>query len=72
MSDLMNWLYAQYIKPALDAQPQEFGDEARLDLLRNELPPNFTNELNELLRSCTIRGFRLGLKTGAAVVKDLS
>jgi len=72
MSDLMNWLYDHYIKPTLDTQSQEFSDKMRLSLLQNELPPSLNKELNELLRAYTIRGFRLGLKTGAAVVRDLS
>ena len=36
MSDFMKWLYAQYIKPRIDAAPGE-EYESDLDLLRNSL-----------------------------------
>ncbi len=39
MSDFMIWLYAQYIKPQLDAAPQ--GDYSfHFDLIHNELGPH--------------------------------
>ncbi len=63
MSDFMKWLYVHYIKPHLDAAPQE-EYEMWLSLLDSELDPQFQEEFDKTLEFTAIQAFLLGLRTG--------
>lgn len=63
MSDLMQWLYAHYIKPQVESQPRDDGEAAWFDLLKNSLEPPLTEAHQAAAAYYTVQGFRLGLKT---------
>ena len=66
MSDFMLWLYANYIRPQLDAQDK--GDyDFHFDLVGNTLPPSVRSSMEKCLELTAIRAFSLGLKTGAGL-----
>ena len=66
MSDFMLWLYANYIRPQIDAQ--EKGDYSfHFDLVENELPPSVRPSMEKCLELAAIRAFSLGLRTGAGL-----
>ena len=63
MSDFMFWLYANYIKPQVDAAlrgPYAFP----LDTLQNELCESQRRDLDKALEFTAIQAFLLGLRTG--------
>ena len=63
MNDFMPWLYANYIKPQVDAAPQE--DYAfHLDLVHNNLAPSLRKDLEKVLEFQSIQAFLLGMRTG--------
>lgn len=65
MSDFLEFLYAGYIKPYVDAQPRDDGDIFRQDLLNNELTwEQRLEDLEPVLRFAAVHGFLLGLRTG--------
>lgn len=63
MSDFMLWLYANYIRPQLEAVPLDDYD-AHFDLVKNELPPSFQKELDKCREFTAIHAFALGFRTG--------
>ena len=63
MSDFMLWLYANYIRPQLEAVPPE-DYYAHFDLVKNELPPLFWEELDKCREFTAIHAFTLGFRTG--------
>ena len=63
MSDFMKWLYANYIKPQLDAAPRE-EYEMHLDLLCNSLPAELRESQEKSAEFIALHAFRLGLRTG--------
>lgn len=71
MSDLMGWMYENYIKPTIEKQPKEDGVSMRLDLLNNELDPALQQTLQAVLAFYTVQGFRLGLRTAVTLQPDL-
>ncbi len=63
MSDFMQWLYAHYIKPYLDAAPQ--GDYAFwFSLMDNEMTPDMREEFEKCQEFTAVHAFLLGLHTG--------
>lgn len=65
MSDLMNWYYSYYIRPYIESQPKDDGEQMRFSLFENSLDPD------QRVDTQAVQGFRLGLKTGLALGKDL-
>ena len=71
MSDLMQWLYAHYIKPQVEVQPKDDGEAMWFDLLKNDLEPHLEEAHQAAAAFYTVQGFRLGLRTGLALGEDL-
>ena len=71
MEDFLSWFYEHYIKTTLPSQPPDFGTACRADLLRSVLDPFLQQQLEELNRFYALRSFRLGLRTGLALARDL-
>ena len=71
MEDFLSWFYEHYIKTTLSSQPPDFGTACRADLLRRVLDPFLQQQLEELNRFYALRSFRLGLRTGLALARDL-
>lgn len=63
MSDFMPWLYANYIKPQIDAAPMEHY-AFYLDLVRNNLTPSSRKDLEKAMEFQAIQAFLLGMRTG--------
>ncbi|WP_143072726.1 hypothetical protein [Oscillibacter sp. PC13] len=63
MSDFMKWLYAHYIKPQLDAAPQD-EYEMWISLMDGDLEHQFREEYEKTLEFTAIHTFLLGLRTG--------
>lgn len=72
MSDLMRWIYDHYISPNIESQPRDFGEAMLIDSLNNELDPSMRQTLQKVLALYAVQGFRLGLRTGAALREELS
>ena len=66
MSDFMKWLYAHYIKPQLDAAPQD-EYEMWISLMDGDLEHQFREEYEKTLEFTAIHAFLLGLRTGAGL-----
>ena len=71
MEDFLSWFYEHYIKTTLSSQHPDFGTACRADLLRSVLDPFLQQQLEELNRFYALRSFRLGLRTGLALARDL-
>ncbi len=71
MSDLMTWLYQNYIQPKIEEQPKDTGEEMQFDFLGNELDPQQKEALAAALAFYGAQGFRLGVRTGLALKDDL-
>ncbi len=71
MSDLMKWLYRNYILPQIESQPKDIEEGTQLDFLRNELDPQQEEALQSALAFYGAQGFRLGVRTGLALGEDL-
>lgn len=71
MSDMMQWLYSYYIKPYVENQPKSDAETLQYSLLTNELYPDMRHSLEVVAAFYAIHGFRLGMKTGMALEKDL-
>ncbi len=71
MSDFMRWMYDHYIKPNIESQPKDDGEEMQFDLLNNELDPVARDALQAALAHYAVQGFRLGVRTGVTLGPDL-
>ena len=71
MEDFLSWFYEHYIKTTLSSQLTDFGTSCRAVLLRSVLDPFLQQQLEELNRFYALRSFRLGLRTGLALARDL-
>ena len=71
MTDLMCWMYEHYIRPQIESQPKNFGEGMLLDLFDSCLDPEQRQRLEELTAWYTVQGFKLGLRTGAALTSEL-
>ena len=71
MTDLMRWMYNHYIKPSIESQPKNDAEAVCFDLLSNELAPDMRQHLQKALSYYAVQGFRLGVRTGAALNADL-
>ena len=72
MSDLMRWMYDHYIKPNIESQPRTDGEAMQIDLLNNELDPQFQKTLQEVFAFYAVQGFHLGVRTGVTLIEDFS
>ena len=63
MSDFMQWLYAHYIRPQLDAAPPD-GYELPLSLLEGEFTAEMAADYEKAREFTAIHAFLLGLRTG--------
>lgn len=67
MSDFMKWLYANYIKPQIDAAPR--GEyESDFSLLNSSLEGPCRTGYEKAAEFIALHAFQLGVRTG----KDLS
>ena len=71
MSDFMKWLYAQYIKPQIDAAPQE-EYETDLSLLRDGLEQPFRASHEKAMEFAALHAFQLGVRTGKGLAESFS
>ena len=66
MSDFIRWLYANYIKPQLDAESSR-GYEQALSLMDTSLDPGLHASYEQVLEFYAANAFLLGLRTGAGL-----
>lgn len=66
MTDFMKWLYPRYIRPYVEAAPQE-EYEMWLSLMESDLEYQFREEFDKTLEFTAIHVFLLGLRTGAGL-----
>lgn len=66
----MLWLCANYIKPQIDAAPQEHY-AFHLDLGHNNLTPSIRKDLEKVLEFQSIQAFLLGLRTGEGLARQI-
>ena len=71
MTDLMGWLYDHYIRPQIEHQPQDDGDELHFAVLESALMEAEKQDLEHVCRFYAVQGFRVGVKFGAALGEDL-
>ena len=70
MSDFLNFLYAHYIKPYLDTQPMDDGDEFRASLCRNNQTAETQKDVDAVVAFAAAHAFLLGLRTGVGLVEE--
>ena len=71
MRELINWLYDHYIQPHLENQPRDGEAELHFSLLESALRKEERKDLAFVCRFYALQGFRLGVKTGVALGKEL-
>ena len=62
MSDFMLWLYANYIRPQLDAVEKD-SYEVSFEVIRDDLVPACHSHLDSVLEFTAIQAFLLGFRT---------
>lgn len=68
MNDFMRWLYANYIKPQLDAASMD-GYEQSLSVMNTTLDANLHIEYEKTLEYYCGNAFLLGLRTGEGLCR---
>lgn len=71
MSDFMCWLYDHYIRPHIEGQNKDDGDELRYSLMECASTKQEREDIATVLRFYACHAFLLGLKTGAGLSKSL-
>ena len=71
MTKLMRLYYTHYIRPHIESQPKDDGEQMRFSLFENSLDPDQRVDAQAVLAFYAVQGFRLGLKTGLALEQDL-
>lgn len=69
MSDFLRWLYAHYIKPYLDALPQE-DYVYDFELMQNEMISSSVESFEKSREFTAVHAFLLGLRTGRGLPRD--
>ena len=69
MSDFLRWLYAHYIKPYLDALPQE-DYVYDFELMQNEMLSCSAESFEKSREFTAVHAFLLGLRTGRGLPQD--
>ncbi|MCI9352838.1 MAG: hypothetical protein HFF58_06245 [Lawsonibacter sp.] len=72
MTDLMQWMYQNYIKPQIESQPKDDTEGMWFDFLDNELYDEQKKGLQAALAFYAVQGFRPGVRTGVTLGTDLS
>ena len=70
MTDFSRFLYSSYIKPYLDRQPRDAGEEFIFSLWENSHTVQARQEHEALFRFLVVHAFYLGLRTGAGLARD--
>ena len=70
MTDFSRFLYSSYIKPYLDRQPRDAGEEFIFSLWENSHTVQARREQEALFRFLAVHAFYLGLRTGAGLARD--
>lgn len=71
MSDFMKWLYANYIKPQIDAAPREEYSEA-LSVVENEIVPHARADYDKAAEFTALHAFQLGVRTGKGLADSFT
>jgi len=71
MSDFMKWLYTNYIRPQLEAAPQE-EYEMDLSLLKDGLERPDRESYKKAVEFTAIRAFALGVRTGRGLADSFT
>lgn len=69
MSDFLRWLYAHYIRPYLDALPQE-DYVYDFELMQNEMISSSVESFEKSREFTAVHAFLLGLRTGRGLPQD--
>lgn len=69
MSDFLRWLYAHYIRPYLDALPQE-DYVYDFELMQNEMISSSVESFEKSREFTAVHAFLLGLRTGRGLPRD--
>ena len=72
MTDFMRWMYDHYIRPNIESQPKDDAEDMWSDFLDNEFSFDQKRALQAVLAFYAVQGFRLGVRTGAALQSELS
>jgi len=72
MSDFMKWLYANYIKPHLEAPAQGSDYALRWELLESRLEEHGLEDLEKALEFRSVQAFLLGLRTGRGLADSFT
>ena len=70
MTDFSRFLYSSYIKPYLDRQPRDAGEEFIFSLWENSHTVQARREHEAPFRFLAVHAFYLGLRTGAGLARD--
>ena len=70
MTDFSRFLYSSYIKPYLDRQPRDAGEEFIFSLWESNHTREDCNAHETLFRFLAVHAFYLGLRTGAGQARD--
>lgn len=71
MTDLMKWMYENYIRPQIESQPKNDAEEMWFSFLDYELNDDQKRALQSTLAFYAAQGFRLGVRTGVTLGSDL-
>lgn len=71
MSDFMKWLYANYIKPQIDAAPHE-DYEMAFSLLEAGLELPYRDSLEKMVEFYALHAFELGVRTGQGLAHSFT
>ena len=71
MTDFMQWLYANYIKPQLD-QADQAGFEMALSVMDSTLDQGQKREYDRAVELYSANAFLLGLRTGCGLGRALT
>lgn len=69
MTDFLRWLYAHYIRPYLDALPQE-DYVYDFELMQNEMISSSVESFGKSREFTAVHAFLLGLRTGRGLPRD--
>lgn len=71
MSDFMKWLYINYIKPQIDAEP--YGDyEMAFSLMEGALERCYWESYEKTIEFAALQAFRLGVRTGKGLADSFT
>lgn len=71
MTYFLPWLYANYIKPQIDASPRGEYAEA-LSVVENEISPQAKADYDKAAEFAALHAFQLGLRTGKGLADSFT